>query len=330
MPPDIAVRGTWRRCVVAAVVIAATSLAPAATSEDAGALRLIVGASVGSHPDLVVRRLGDGLSGALGRPVIVLNRPGATGMIAMEALARAKPDGETIAYATMSQLVFNAYIFSDLRYDPLRDLAPVSTLLKTPMIIAAHPRFDARSFAALIELAKKRPGEIQFAVAGTASPPRITLATINHATGSHFNVIPFKSDVDALANVLNGEVPLLITTLLIAGPHIRSGKLTPIAVTSSRRIAAFPDVPTVEESGYPGIEGEMWSGIVAPAGTPPEKVQRLNDVIGKIVAAPEFVASAESYGGRILLTSPQQFSQLIREAHAHWGAMLRKLHAELR
>ena len=129
MPPDSTVHGTWRRCVVAAVVIAATSLAPAATSDHAGALRMIVGASPASHPDLVARRLGDGLSGALGRPVIVLNRPGASGMIAMEAVAQAKPDGDTIGYATMSQLVFNAYVFSDLRYDPVRDLAPVATLL---------------------------------------------------------------------------------------------------------------------------------------------------------------------------------------------------------
>ena len=330
MPFDSTARATRRRCVAAAVLIVAISLALAAKGDRADPLRFIVGAAAGSSPDLVARRLADGLSGELQRSVIVLNRPGASGMIAMEAVAHARPDGDTIGLATMSQLIFNTYVFSNLRYDPLHDLAPVATLVTTPMIIVAHPRFGARSFQALIELAKKNPGDIQFATPGSGSPPRIILATITHATGTHFNVIPFKSDIDSLANVLNGEVPLLITAPLIAAPHMRSGRLNAIAVTSRTRIGAFPDVPTVAESGYPNIEGESWLGIVAPAGTPPEYVERLNGVIRKVIAAPEFVASTESNGSRILLTSPQQFSQLIREAHSHWGAILRNLRSELR
>ena len=330
MPFDSTARATRRRCVAAAVLIVAISLALAAKGDRADPLRFIVGAAAGSSPDLVARRLADGLSGELQRSVIVLNRPGASGMIAMEAVAHARPDGDTIGLATMSQLIFNTYVFSNLRYDPLHDLAPVATLVTTPMIIVAHPRFGARSFQALIELAKKNPGDIQFATPGSGSPPRIILATITHATGTHFNVIPFKSDIDSLANVLNGEVPLLITAPLIAAPYMRSGRLNAIAVTSRTRIGAFPDVPTVAESGYPNIEGESWLGVVAPAGTPPEYVERLNGVIRKVIAAPEFVASTESNGSRILLTSPQQFSQLIREAHSHWGAILRNLRSELR
>jgi tripartite-type tricarboxylate transporter receptor subunit TctC len=330
MPFDSTARATRRRCVAAAVLIVAISLALAAKGDRADPPRFIVGAAAGSSPDLVARRLADGLSGELQRSVIVLNRPGASGMIAMEAVAHARPDGDTIGLATMSQLIFNTYVFSNLRYDPLHDLAPVATLVTTPMIIVAHPRFGARSFQALIELAKKNPGDIQFATPGSGSPPRIILATITHATGTHFNVIPFKSDIDSLANVLNGEVPLLITAPLIAAPHMRSGRLNAIAVTSRTRIGAFPDVPTVAESGYPNIEGESWLGVVAPAGTPPEYVERLNGVIRKVIAAPEFVASTESNGSRILLTSPQQFSQLIHEAHSHWGAILRNLRSELR
>jgi tripartite-type tricarboxylate transporter receptor subunit TctC len=301
-----------------------------ARSDRGNALRFIVGGAAGSYPDLIARHLADGLSVVLQRPVIVLNRPGAGGMIATEAVVQAKPDGDTIGLATMSQLIFNVYLFSDLRYDPVRDLAPVATLLTTPMIIAGHPRFEARSFRALIELAKKRPGEIQFATPGSASPPRIVLAIINSATGTRFDVVPFKSDPEALANVLNGEVPLLITAPAIAAPHIRSGNLNGIALTSPTRIAALPGVPTVAESGYPNIDVEMWVGIVAPAGTPPDYVERLNGIIGEIIAAPEFVAYAESRGDRILRSSPQQFSQLIREAHSHWGPLLRHLRSELR
>jgi len=278
---------------------------------------------VGSSTDLMARRLSDGLSEALGRPVIVLNRPGASGMIAMEALAQAKPDGDTLGLATMSQLVFNTYLFRDLRYDPVRDLTPVATLQLTPMVIAAHPRFEARSFPALIDLAKKRPGAIRFATTGIGSPPRVILAVIMDATGARFDAVPFKSDTDALTNVLSGEVPLLIASASFAGPHIRSGKLNGIASTGHTRIASLSDVPTLAESGYPKIDVATWIGVVAPAGMAPQYVQRLNDVINRIISAPDFVAYAQSAGGQILHTSPQQFSQLIREAHTHWGAVLR-------
>ena len=251
--PDGVVRAAWRRCVTAAILIAVVSVAPAATVGGANALRFIVGGAAGSSPDLLARRVADALSVTLSRPVIVLNRPGASGMIAMEAVAHAKPDGDTIGLATMSQLIFNSYLFADLRYDPVRDLAPIATLTTTPMIITAHPRFEAQSLGALIELAKKKPRQIRFATPGAASPPRVLLATITAATGAHFDVIPFKSDPEALTNVLNGEVPLLITGIVVAAPHIRSGRLSAIAVTGSRRIAALPDVPTMAESGYPNM-----------------------------------------------------------------------------
>ncbi len=182
----------------------------------------------------------------------------------------------------------------------------------------------------MIELAKKKPRQIRFATPGAASPPRVILATITAATGAHFDVIPFKSDPEALTNVLNGEVPLLITGIVVAAPHIRSGKLSAIAVTGSRRIAALPDVPTMAESGYPNIEGDTWVGVVAPAGTPPEYLEQLNNAVGKIITAPEFVAYLEPYGARILLKSPQQFAELIREGHLHWGPILRDLQSELR
>jgi tripartite-type tricarboxylate transporter receptor subunit TctC len=294
-----------------------------ARADRAGALRFIVGGSVGSSPDLIARRLSDGLSDALGRPVIVLNRPGASGMIAIEAVAHAKPDGDTIGLATMSQLVFNTYQFRDLRYDPVLDLAPVATLLMTPMVIAAHPRFEARSFSVLIDLAKKRPGDIRFATAGSGSPPRVVLAVIMDATGTRFDSVPFKSDTDALTNVLSGEVPLLIASAAFAGPHIQSGKLNGIALTGRVRIASLSHVPTIAESGYPNIDVETWLGVVAPAGTAPQYIERLNDAINRIISAPNFLAYAESTGSHILRTSPQQFSQLIREAHTHWGAVFR-------
>ena len=140
--PDGTLRAAWPRCIAAVILIAFVSVAPAVTRGGANALRIIVGGAPGSSTDLLVRRVADAISVTLSRPVIVLNRPGASGMIAMEAVAHAKPDGDTIGLATMSQLIFNAYLFPDLRYDPVRDFAPITTLITTPMIITAHPRFE--------------------------------------------------------------------------------------------------------------------------------------------------------------------------------------------
>ena len=328
--PDGTLRAAWPRCVAAVILIAFVSVAPAVTRGGANALRIIVGGAPGSSTDLLVRRVADAISVTLSRPVIVLNRPGASGMIAMEAVAHAKPDGDTIGLATMSQLIFNAYLFPDLRYDPVRDFAPITTLVTTPMIITAHPRFEVQSLRAVIDLAKKKPGQIRFATPSSGSPPRVLLATIMAATGAHFEVIPFKSDPEALTNVLNGEVPLLITGIAVAAPHIRTGKLSAIAVAGSTRVPALPHVPMMAESGYPNIEGDMWLGIVAPAGTPPEYVEQLSSVIGKIITTPDFVAYLEPHGARILLKSPQQFAELIREGHSHWSPILRGLQIELR
>jgi len=328
--PDGTLRAAWPRCVAAVILIAFVSVAPAVTRGGANALRIIVGGAPGSSPDLLARRVADAISVTLSRPVIVLNRPGASGMIAMEAVAHAKPDGDTIGLATMSQLIFNAYLFPDLRYDPVRDFAPITTLVTTPMIITAHPRFEVQSLRAVIDLAKKKPGQIRFATPSSGSPPRVLLATIMAATGAHFEVIPFKSDPEALTNVLNGEVPLLITGIAVAAPHIRTGKLSAIAVAGSTRVPALPHVPTMAESGYPNIEGDMWLGIVAPAGTPPEYVEQLNQAVRKVVTAPEFVAYVEPYSWRILPNSPRQFAELIREGHLHWGPILRNLQSELR
>jgi tripartite-type tricarboxylate transporter receptor subunit TctC len=315
---------------MACATIVAIWIACAAIAGAANALQLVVGGAPGSAPDLAARRIADGLSNALHEPVVVLNRPGAGGAIAMNALVHAKPDGSTVALAHMSQLVFSPYILEDIRYDSMRDLVPVATVLATPMIIVALPTFDVTSFAELVERAKRKPEEIRFATASNASPPRVVLAIVARATGARFDAVPFKSDPEALTNVLSGELPLLITAPSVALPYIRAGRLKPLVVTSHARLAALPDVPTIGESGFPNLEFELWLGIVAPAGTPAAIVSRLYEAIRQVAATPDFVASAQATGNIIVISSPDEFSALIRDAHAHWGAVLRELRTEFR
>jgi tripartite-type tricarboxylate transporter receptor subunit TctC len=198
------------------------------------------------------------------------------------------------------------------------------------VIIVAHPSFDVTSFGELVERAKRSPDEIRFATAGNASPPRVVLALIARATGARFDGVPFKSDPEALANVLSGELPLLITAPSVALPYIRAGKLKALVVTSHARLAALPDVPTMGEGGLRNLDFELWLGIVAPAGTPAAIESRLYEAIKQVAATPDFVASAQATGSIIVVSSPDAFAALIRDAHARWGPLLRELRAEFR
>lgn len=300
-------------------VISATAWAQAYSTTP---MRIIVGAYPGSYPDSIARLLAKQFSATFDRPVVVVDRPGASGAIAMQAVARSKADGNTIGIATMSQLVFNPILYPNLQYDPIRDLTPIATLVTGPMLIAAHPDFDADSLPAVLDLARKKPGEIQVAVPGEGSPPRIVLEMLMKITGTRFSVVPFRGGPDALANVLNGEVPLLIDAPSISTPHIRSGKLKAIAVTGQTRISTLPEVPTVTESGYPDLRGGVWIGLVAPGGMPRAKVAHLHNELVKALAAPDLMRSIEASGARVMVTSSEEFSKMISEDRAYWTSLI--------
>jgi tripartite-type tricarboxylate transporter receptor subunit TctC len=287
-------------------------------------VRLLVGGAPGSVPDVMIRPIAEQLAVRLGQPVLVDNRPGAAGAIAMANLASSPPDGHTLALATMSQAVFNSYLFHKLPYDPLRDLQPVSPLVTGAMAIAAHPSFPANNLSGLIQAAKASPGKLFMAMPQNGSPPHVVALLLARAAGIDVTLVPHKSGAEALSAVVGNQIPLLIDAPTLFSSQVAEGKLKALVVTGHEREPALPSVPTAMESGFPQVQGEAWIGLVAPAGTPPEVVQRLNRELGEILNSPEIESALRRLSFRKLQGSPKDFAELIRAGHDKWGTIIRE------
>jgi tripartite-type tricarboxylate transporter receptor subunit TctC len=286
-------------------------------------IKLLVGGAPGSVPDTMVRPVAERLASSLGQPVVVENRPGAAGSIAMEALVRSAPDGYTVALATMSQAVFNSYLFSKLPYDPLRDLAPIAPMVTGAMALAAHPTFAARSLQEVVAIAKSQPGKLFVAMPQAGSPPHVVALLLNRAAGMDVTMVPHKSGTEAVGLALSGGVPLVIDAPTILSPHVKAGKLVAIVVTGREREPALPGIPTLAESGLQGVHGEAWIGLVARAGTPRPVVERLNREIGRALASADMQQLMGRLSFRTLSATPEEFGRLIRDEHEKWSAVIR-------
>jgi tripartite-type tricarboxylate transporter receptor subunit TctC len=287
-------------------------------------VRVLVGGAPGSVPDVMIRPIAERLSGRLGYPVIVDNRPGAAGTIAMTILVNSAPDGHTLALATMSQAVFNKYLFEKLPYDPLRDLQPVCTLVTGAMAIAAHPSFPADRLQDLIELAKARPGKLFMAMPQNGSPPHVIALLLTRMGGIDVTLVPHKSGIEALNAVVSNQIPLLIDAPTLFSSHVAEGKLKALVVTGQQREPSLPSVPTARESGLTQMEGEAWIGLVAPAGTPPQIVHRLNREFNAILDSPETESALRQLSFRRLQGTPEEFARMIKAEHGKWSTVIRE------
>jgi tripartite-type tricarboxylate transporter receptor subunit TctC len=287
-------------------------------------IRFLVGGAAGSVPDTISRLIAERLAAALGQPVVVDDRPGASGIIAMQGLINAPADGYTIALATMSQAVFNTYLFSKLSYDPLRDLEPVSTLVAGGMVIVANPRFSANTFGEFISLAKAQPGDVLFGTTALGSPPDVVVRFLMRAIGVNVTYVPFKSGPDGVNGVMHGDVQLFVDAPLIVAAQVKAGSLKAFAVTGRTRERELPDVPTVAECGYPTILAEPWIGLVAPAHTPVEIVERLNREITGVLQDADLQRRLEALSFVTVTGSPAEFRALIRDEHVRWGAVIKE------
>lgn len=287
-------------------------------------VRLLAGAGAGSVPDLVARLVGEKLSVALGQPVVIEDRPGASGILAMQTLVGSSPDGYTLALATMSQAVFNSYLFSKLSYDPLRDLYPISPLVVGAMAVAAHPAVPANTFGELVALSQSQAGKLTFGVPGNGSPPHLVALFLTRAAGINVEFVPFRTGPDGLAGVMRGDVQLFVDAPPLIAPQAKTGAIKVLAVTGRAREAELPGVPTIAELGFANVEGEAWMGLVAPAGTPPAIVARLNRDIGALLAEPDVRQRLVVLSFRPFAASQDQFIELIREEHKRWGGVIRE------
>jgi tripartite-type tricarboxylate transporter receptor subunit TctC len=286
-------------------------------------IRLLVGGAAGSVPDTVARVIADRLSPRLGQPVVVENRPGAGGTLAINGLIGSEPDGHTLALATMSQAVFNRYLYSKLPYDPQRDLEPVAPLATGAMAVAAHPSFAATTFSEFVAIATAQPDKVLVATTQVGSPPYVFSLLLARATGVKVTLIPHKSGVDGMTAVMRGDVQIFVDAPTIIAPQVKAGAVKALAVTGRSREAELPGVPTVSEAGYPSAQAEAWIGLVAPAHTPSQIVSRINRELVAILGDVDFRRRLEKLSFAPMIGSPEQFRTLIQEDHARWGPLIR-------
>jgi tripartite-type tricarboxylate transporter receptor subunit TctC len=285
-------------------------------------IRYIVPQAPGGSSDtlarIVTQRVGDGL----GQQLVVDNRPGATGIIGAEVVARANPDGYTLLQVATSHAT-NPAMLAKLPYDTVRDFAPVSLLSQQPNIWLAHPSVPVRNIKELIAFARSKPREVNFASSGTGGSQHLAGELLKSMTGIEMTHIPYKGSPPALVDVLAGRVPLMSSTMPPALPHIKSGKVRAIAVTSAKRSPVVPEVPTVAESGVPGYEAIAWQGLVAPAGTPNAVISRINAEFVKALKQPDINAKLNDQGFETVASTPEWFAQYIRSEIAKWSKVIK-------
>ena len=285
-------------------------------------IRYIVPFPPGGSSDLISRAIAPRLSERLGQPVVIENLPGAGAMLGVERVAKAAPDGYTIGLAAAGALSSNIHLYPRMPFDPEKDLAPITPLALIPFFLIAHPS-QASSVKALIEEAKAKPGELSYGAGGNGSTMHLAGELLNMLGHVKIQVIPFKGSGPVAAAVLGNQVPYGVVDVPAAIANVRAGKLRALAVTSKQRVSAAPEVPTFEEAGVPGYEAVGWFGVVAPAKTSVEVIQKLNTEIAAALASPEIRKTAIDAGTEPYTSSPQEFAAMIRAETKKWGDVIK-------
>ncbi len=286
-------------------------------------IRIIVPFSAGGSGDAIMRLVGQKLTEAWGQPSVIDNRAGASGAIGLLMAAKAAPDGYTLVHGTASTHSINPILQKDLPYDAVRDFAPVAILMATPNIFVAHPGVPASNLKELIQLAKSKPGQISYASNGSGTSSHMAGELLNLEAGIKLVHIPYKGAGPAIIDVLGGHVQLLIGAVATSLPHVASGKLKALAVSSLQRSGAAPTVPTVAESGLPGFEVAQWFAIYAPAKTPKEIVGKLNAEINRALNQQNVKSEFTRQGFDVDNRTPEQFAAYMKEETAKWTKLIK-------
>ena len=285
-------------------------------------VRIVVPQSPGASTDLTARLIAQGLNEAFRQPVIVDNRPGAGGIAGTEIVTRAAPDGHTLLVVA-SSLTINPALHAKLPYDPVRDFTPITQLSKFPNMLAVHPSVPVKTLQDVIALAKAKPGQLNYASAGSGTGTHMSAELLKQMTGIDIVQIPYKGGGPAVIAAMGGQTQLIVGTSIGLLPHVRSGKLRAIAVTSAKRTAAAPQIPTFAESGVPGYEHEPWNGLLGPSKMPGAVVAKLNAEVVRILHAPEVKKVFEHEGAEPVGSSPGEFAAMIKSETAKWAKVIK-------
>lgn len=300
----------------------------AAQAFPAKPLRLLIPSSPGGPIDIIGRSLAQELSGRLGQPVVVDNRPGATGIIAADLLAKSPPDGYTIMLAA-GTFATTAAFHRRLPYDPLRDFVPISQVAMLPLAVLVHPSLPVHSVGELIVYARENPGKVFFGSSGNAGPSHLAGEVFKSMAGIEIVHVPYSGTSPAMAALMAGQIPMMFDAVTTAIPQSRAGRVRMLAVTSPQRLKALPDVPTVAEAGLPGYEAVTWVGILAPRATPPDVVERLHAELSRSLQASEFNQQIAAVGAEVIGNTPAQFGDNIRTEIEKWSKLSTQAHIKI-
>jgi len=313
---------------VAAIIGCASALllAPAAWAAEtypAKPIRLVVGFAPGGANDLVARAIAARLGPRLGQQVVVENRAGAGGNIGTELVARAAPDGYTLLLASVASFAISPALLGKVPFDPINDFAPVAQTALVTSLLSAHPSLPATTLKQFVALAQRAPGKVNYATPGAGSIAHLSAELFWHTAGIKLNHIPYKGGAPAVMDVTAGHVESIFSLISTQTPHVRAGKLHALAVTSAKRSAALPQVPTIAESGYTGFEASGWLGLSFPAKTPRAIVDRVHKETVAVLKMPEVQAQFEDLGLDAEVLDPGAFHARIKADYAKWGKLVR-------
>jgi len=291
-------------------------------------VRVLVGFPPGAGVDITTRLIMPRLAEALGQQFIVDNRPGAAGNIAAELAAKTPPDGYSLLSAS-APIVMSQTLYKKLSFNLERDFEPIGLMASAPFILVVHPSLPARSVREFVALAKSRPGQLAFASTGSGSTPHLSMEMLKAQAGINLVHIPYKGTPQAVVDLLSGQVQAMFANTLSVLPQVKSGRLRALAISSAKRSAAVPELPTVAESGMPGYESGTWFGLFAPAGTPREIVNRLNGEIVRIMATADMKARLLDQGADAVTGTPEQFRAFVKNELAKWGKVVKTVGIKL-
>ena len=314
---------------VAAVLLAAASLvglaAPAAAQNYPNRpIKWIVSFPPGGSTDVVARAMQPSLEKRLGQPVVIENRGGAGGNLGTDAVAKSAPDGYTIGFSAAGALTVNPSLMEKMPFNVQKDLIPITLVGTSPFLLVASPKFEAKTLAEVIAAAKAKPGELTIGHGGNGTAMHLTAALLNQMGGISTTLVPYRGSGPVTADVVAGHIPLGITDAPSAMGQIKGGAVKPLAVSSLKRTPSLPDVPTFDELGLKGYESIGWYGVIAPAGTPPDIVKKLNEVFVATLNEPEVAARIRSVGSEPAPMKPEQFDAFIKAETAKWADVIKK------
>ncbi len=308
---------------LAALAVAAPLTATAQAAWPSKPIRLIVPFPPAGSTDVIARTVAERLGAALGQNVIIDNKPGATGAIGLEALARSEPDGYTIGLGTIGSIAINPMVNRKLGWDPVKDFAPIGYVGATPFALLVNPNVKANTVAEFIALAKAQPGKVTYATGGNGGSQHVAAVLLEDMAGVSMQQIPYKGSGPALIDLIGGQVDSLIEPAVSAAPHIKSGKVRALALTGARPSAAFPGVPVVGDV-VKGYDVSAWFALFAPAKTPPAVVARLNEELGKILRNPQVIERMAGVGVEVAPGTPAQLGDYLKSEIAKWDKVVKK------